>query len=210
MPTLKKISPVAALAASPLPSPAPVAQTVAGDVAPTAQIAPVVAPLPAGQGDAGGSAKDAPKPLESATVAEIAPQLAPAPETKSKRGRKPLPRDAAGNVIRAPRVLNPEPLASPAASGELAGVDYRAIAGALVHTVTGACEQMIGPEWKPEPAEDRNLVECTAAYLKANNWSDIPPGWMLLFAVAGYALPRVAHPNTAAKIDRIRERFSHA
>jgi hypothetical protein len=86
----------------------------------------------------------------------------------------------------------------------LSGASYTAIAGALVQTVTGACTALIGPEWQPAKHESDNLTECTAVYLKSKNITDIPPGWLLLFAVVGYALPRLTTENTQAKIAKAR------
>lgn len=118
------------------------------------------------------------------------------PEAPRKRGRPK------GSKDRAPRNLNPEPPSSAPLTPE--GVNYKALGGALVAMVTGAATTLIGPEWEPQPHESATLTETTAAYLKAKNVSDIPPGWMLVIAICSYALPRLATDNTQMKIHAAR------
>lgn len=206
-----RVIPVAtAIAASPVPLPAsPVkVEQVAATSSPSAVDAPAQ-PSSAGLGvSTSGNVQDAPKPNGSATpvvpdpfAALNAPQSQEVPlsDVKPRRGRPPGGKNK-------PRTYNPDPPGQSSITLPDA-VDYRAIGGAIVHTITGIAEQAIGPEWKPEPSEDKNLVDCTAAYLKANNYADIPPGWLLLFAVCGYAIPRLGHPNTAAKIQNVVTRI---
>lgn len=199
----RAITATAALAASPVPDPTGVAAKVAPVESSLAASEPAAIPQPSTpapepevsgspSGGNGHAATDAGFVFVEPAAADI---LLPPAEPK-KRGR---PRKV--------RALNPEPpSATPPGIGAdiLSGVNYRAIANALVQTVTGAATTLIGPEWQPEKHEAENLTECTAVFLKANNWSDIPPGWMLLLALAGYALPRLVTENTQAKIAKAR------
>jgi len=102
---------------------------------------------------------------------------------------------------------NPEPPGERKVLGEFKPkVDYDGMALLTVHTVVGVSVQLMGPEWNTSPEEDTNLCNATAAYFRAKQFPDIPPGWMLMFVVAAYVVPRLNHPNTKAKLARGRDK----
>lgn len=65
---------------------------------------------------------------------------------------------------------------------------------------TGMCVQVFGPDWVPMQQEHANMVLYTGKYLESKGLGDIPPGWLLAFVVAGYALPRLGRPTTVGKL----------
>ena len=84
-----------------------------------------------------------------------------------------------------------------------------------------ACAQMMfmagralgGEEWTPRKDEKTGLDEelmMTAAfteYCKVKNVTDIPPGVALAFAICVYAGPRLAMPQTKARVSGIKQRI---
>lgn len=80
-------------------------------------------------------------------------------------------------------------------------VDFTALAGSLVDMSTGTAATVLGPEWQPRSPEERQLlVTHLAAYLKAKDVKDIPPGWMLVIVLGAYSLPRLSQPATKEKL----------
>lgn len=68
---------------------------------------------------------------------------------------------------------------------------YRANAKMAVSVTTGGLETAI-PGWTPcEDSERAFLENATYEYFKAKQIPDLPPGWVLCFALTMYALPRI-------------------
>ena len=74
--------------------------------------------------------------------------------------------------------------------------------GALTFDMTtGALCSLFGPEWQAKTKEERDaVIAALAEYYKSKGMQDLPPGWMLLFVVAAYSAPRLAHNNTQSKL----------
>jgi hypothetical protein len=70
-----------------------------------------------------------------------------------------------------------------------------------VMAFTGVAQGIFGDEWKAEEAEADMLTEATTQYFHSQGITDITPGWALVLAVGGYALPRFMMPKTKAKIE---------
>jgi hypothetical protein len=79
--------------------------------------------------------------------------------------------------------------------------------GCFLQVSTG----IFGEEWKPEVVdgidEHENLVICTNEYLKQFPDIDIPPGWLLAFALLNYCGRRIGKPKTQSKLQKIKSWF---
>ena len=124
---------------------------------------------------------------------------------------------AAGNKPpRVPRNLNPpEPGELKARDGgpmqrQSKPVDYHAMALMCVGTVTGVCEQFGGAEWRPSDDEHKTLTNSTETYLRAKEFPDLPPGWVLTFVVCAYALPRLNSPTMRERLGRVGDKIKGA
>jgi hypothetical protein len=114
-----------------------------------------------------------------------------------------------------PREFNPssEPVAAidPRDGGPMARqskvVDYHAMGIMCVDVVTGVAQQLGGAEWRPSADEYTNLTNATETYLRAKEFPDIPPGWVLCFVVCGYALPRLNSPTMREKLGRVGDKI---
>lgn len=134
--------------------------------------------------------------LESLGYGEPSNGSEPPPVVKAKRGRpRKVVTDAPASapvVAQAPRTPA-ERKAQRVASEELA----RAVLG----TSVGAMVALVGPEWDfQSPDEAAGMKAAVATYIDAKGDGKISPEAMLLLVVAGYALPRTAHPNTRDKL----------
>jgi hypothetical protein len=86
---------------------------------------------------------------------------------------------------------------------------YMATAKMLVGTTTGGVAALLGPEWLITEEEERVFItNATFEYLKSIQLADIPPGWVLLGAVAMYALPRVQTESFRLKMQQLKERLA--
>lgn len=125
-----------------------------------------------------------------------------------------LPPPVKGAATAVPGAV-PEPAPSGQAvplSKEAKVVNYQAMAEMTFNIVTGACCQMIGPEWAPNDEKEKaTIVLPLAAYYQSKNLPDIPPGMLLCLTVTAYAAARTRTPNTREKLSRgwnwIRGRF---
>jgi hypothetical protein len=60
---------------------------------------------------------------------------------------------------------------------------------------------IFGDEWEPDdPAEYAALRDSVAAYLRATQKEDLPPGWALAFAALTYAGKRIPKPKTQTRL----------
>jgi hypothetical protein len=79
--------------------------------------------------------------------------------------------------------------------------------GCFLQVTTG----IFGDEWKPENVdgidEGENLVICTNEYLRQFPDIDIPPGWLLAFALLNYCGRRIGKPKTQTKLEKIKNWF---
>jgi len=82
-------------------------------------------------------------------------------------------------------------------------VDYRGLAAFLCTVGFSATEKALGEHWKPLPEERQQIESATAKYAESQGWDDLPPGIVLLIAVGMYAMPRIPHPETKARLSRI-------
>lgn len=131
------------------------------------------------------------------------------------RGRKPFPRDAAGNILR------PSGTAPQSPPGHISGdqlvrpggsvVDrFQHTGAALAGMLVGACVMGISDEWIAKPEEMDELTKSFTAYCRAKNFPDLPPGIVLLGSLAMYALPRLRMPKTEQKLASLVGRFGGA
>jgi hypothetical protein len=167
----------------------------------SAQIEPTASPA----NGSGNGADDTPHIVDVRTLPEsVRDPVANLGSPPPRRRGRPL-----GSKTR--RDLNPDPdqASRPAidSRGEVVKPrNFRAMAVTTVNAVTGACEQFGGEIWKPSESEQRNLWDATEVYFREKNIPDIPPGWMLFLVVMAYATPRLNHPETQAKLARLRDK----
>lgn len=68
-----------------------------------------------------------------------------------------------------------------------------------------------GEEWHPMKndemgVDERGMLEnAFGEFFAANDMTDIPPGWALVIAVGGYALPRLGAPKTRTRLEKAKE-----
>lgn len=82
-------------------------------------------------------------------------------------------------------------------------VDYGRMAKFVTGNLFAVAESAIGPEWKPTAREQDQLEFYTEAYCRSMGFTDIPPGMALCVCLGMYAIPRINHPNTKAKLRNI-------
>jgi len=153
----------------------------------------------------------APNPTQASDAASVLfPPHIPMPDApKRGRGRPPGSKTKTGPRINppepesiAPAPVNPTGQLPALVSGS-APVDYDALGKMLVTVTTGMAVQFGGREWEATQDEHKMLSDATAKYLRANNYADIPPGWMLVICVCAYATPRIGAPTVQAKIGNL-------
>lgn len=138
------------------------------------------------------------------------PPQEPAP--KRGRGRPPLT-DAErlargqGQWVRPGKDRKPTPDMRVAASPD-ADQRYKATAKMMVDTTTGGLAMILGSDWAVDKVEEQSfLVNSTYEYLRSIKAPDLPPGIVLLAAIAMYAFPRVMSPNFATRMQEIKAGF---
>ena len=68
---------------------------------------------------------------------------------------------------------------------------------------------LFGDEWAPDDAAEYvALRDSAAAYMRATNREDLPPGWALGFALLTYAGKRVPRPKTQSRIAFFRAKLA--
>lgn len=82
-------------------------------------------------------------------------------------------------------------------------VSSRDAAAAIVLMTTTIAERVIGPEWRAEKAEIKNLTDASARYLDSKGGVQLTPEVALSLAIMSYAAPRFAHDNTRGKLARM-------
>lgn len=139
-------------------------------------------------------------PARHAVNADGSPRLKADGTYALKRGRKAGAATAQAPAP-APATAESKPAPLSVKKARDAGlVNNKAAARATVKTVVGVLGGVIGPEWDFEsPEEADGMVEAVTAYYDANGQVQMSPEAVLLFQVAGYALPRFQHPNTRGK-----------
>lgn len=83
---------------------------------------------------------------------------------------------------------------------EKAQVNYPQLARYMTGVGFMGAESLLGPAWRPTPAEDEQITFCTARYLEHLGVDDIPPGMALCIVVGMYALPRINDPETRNRL----------
>lgn len=168
------------------PAPAPV-------IDPPEPVKPAAPPQPPAAADGAKVVSDgdllSDPPPSTPPVSPAAPVIdnTPASETAEKRGRGRPP----GSKSKG----------KPDFSDLTPQVDFTTLAGNLVDMTTATAASIIGPEWHPRSPEERQmLIANLANYLKAKDVKDIPPGWMLVFVVGAYSMPRFSQPATKEKL----------
>lgn len=128
------------------------------------------------------------------------PPKAPAASPAATAPDAPPPPDLS-DIAAAAQAPEPPKAAGPDRFDAIADVYCRAgIAGAM---------GLFGDEWAPDDnAEFVALRQSAAAYLRATNREDLPPGWALAFAVLTYAGKRLPRPKTQGRIAYFRAKFS--
>jgi len=84
----------------------------------------------------------------------------------------------------------------------------RIAVGCFLQVSTG----IFGDEWKPAIVdgidEAENLTICTSEYLKQFPDIDIPPSWLLAFALLNYCGRRIGKPTTQSKLQKFKAWFA--
>lgn len=108
--------------------------------------------------------------------------------------------------------LNGEPVAQPdfsdipgAAAPTLTIVPpdarFEQMAGMTFEMTTGLLARIFGPEWQStDPDEKATMIMGIKKYYQSVNLPDIPPGYMLCFLCAMYAVPRLGAQPTKTKL----------
>ena len=99
----------------------------------------------------------------------------------------------------------PPPAAAPASSSSApaaANIDRFAMLGDVyTRAALAGAMAVFGDEWEPDDASEyAALRDSVAAYLRATNRDDLPPGYALAFAALTYAGKRVPRPKTQTRI----------
>jgi hypothetical protein len=105
-------------------------------------------------------------------------------------------------------VRAPEPAVDVDAENRVRSIEAARLSGV-------ACANMLislgmglgGEEWKPRttPIDEKPMLEeAFANYAIAKNWTDLPPGIALTFAVSVYVLPRFAMPITRSRFQKAK------
>lgn len=61
----------------------------------------------------------------------------------------------------------------------------------------------LGELWTMKEPEKAFLGASLERYFAASGTPDVPPGWLLIAAIGLYALPRIMHPETQARIGKL-------
>lgn len=130
--------------------------------------------------------------------------------TKLKNGTWRLKRNpsAEGSRVVNPRASKSKTEAVAVDTTEIDN-DAKAIASgkAAAHLIFMLGQTLGGQEWKPQQAEIEFQEGAWIGYARASNMQDIPPGLILCIALASYAGPRFAQPETRARVGKVRNWF---
>lgn len=145
----------------------------------------------------------------TASPANAATEAAPAP--RKRRGRPPGSGTRPPGTIpgQPPQHINGDLLGGPQSPTTAPTPDRYAQTGAiLTDAFIGACVAVFGNEWLPKDNDERNnLASAATSYCRAKQLPDLPPGFVLLGAVAMYALPRLNLPATKSKLQTLTGRL---
>lgn len=177
---------VSALVAEPTPEPATNTGTPAANPPPVHSSEPINRPV----SDAGSGA-NAFDPVIHATNGDGTPKKNQDGTYAKKRGRKPGSRNVGA-------------VASDVAES---AVDYGKLGQFVGGMLTGSCVTVFGDEWLAKPEEQGQIDMALAAYAKSKNWSDLPPGLIVLCVFTIYAAPRMTMPKTRERMRTIGESF---
>lgn len=82
-----------------------------------------------------------------------------------------------------------------------ADVRFEQMAGMTFEMSTGLMARVFGPEWlSTDPDEKATMIMGIKKYYQSVNLPDIPPGYMLCFLCAMYAVPRLGAQPTKTKL----------
>lgn len=99
----------------------------------------------------------------------------------------------------------------PAAEAKPAGGPDRfdMIADVYTRAAVAGAMGLLGDEWAPDDeSEFVALRNSAAAYLRATQRDDLPPGWALAFAALTYAGKRLPRPKTQSRLAFFRAKFA--
>lgn len=82
--------------------------------------------------------------------------------------------------------------------------NFKAAALGTVLMVTTSMQSLFGAQWKPEKIEIETLTDSLEQYYASKGIDDLPPGFVLAFAVSAYSLPRISHPETLTRWGKIK------
>jgi hypothetical protein len=151
-----------------------------------------------------------------ATPAQAIVEARPAsPTTGAKRrgrppGSKSAPRPPASPQVAPQGVIAGDSLVGGVGAPGMPLDRFSQTGAALAGMLTGGCMMALGSEWKPTPEEMNELTKSFTIYCRSKNFPDLPPGIVLLGAVAMYALPRLSMPETKSRLQAIERRFRGA
>lgn len=79
----------------------------------------------------------------------------------------------------------------------------------IVGTFTGGAAALLGDVWLVQSQDERRFLNnATYEYLKAKQFADLPPGIVLLGAIAMYALPRVQTEQFQLRMAELRAKIA--
>ena len=82
--------------------------------------------------------------------------------------------------------------------------NFKVAALGTVLMITQSMQSLFGPQWKPEKLEIDSLTDSLEQYYASKGIDDLPPGFVLAFAISAYSLPRISHPETLSRWDKIK------
>lgn len=89
-------------------------------------------------------------------------------------------------------------------SAPVQSANFKVAALGTVLMVTQSMQSLFGPQWKPEKLEVDSLTDSLEQYYSSKGIDDLPPGFVLAFAISAYSLPRISHPETLSRWDKIK------
>lgn len=89
-------------------------------------------------------------------------------------------------------------------SAPVQSANFKVAALGTVLMVTQSMQSLFGPQWKPEKLEVDSLTDSLEQYYASKGIDDLPPGFVLAFAISAYSLPRISHPETLSRWDKIK------
>lgn len=107
-----------------------------------------------------------------------------------KSGQKAAPQIVDGKLSMVSETLNEQ--------------DFKLAAMGTVLMITQSMQSIFGEQWEPNKNESEQLITSLEIYFRSKGVGDLPPGFILAFAIATYSIPRIKHPETVSRWSKIK------